>query len=71
MLTPQFYLTALVFLGALLVVARMVIIEKRPRTDLNPRLIPTTPVLIASGFVALLALIHLVNLIGIHTGRTH
>ncbi|WP_119392003.1 hypothetical protein [Taklimakanibacter lacteus] len=69
MLTPQFYLTAFVFLAALLVVARMVIIEKRPRTDLNPRLIPTTPVLIASGFVALLALIHLVNLIGIHTGR--
>jgi hypothetical protein len=66
MFTPQFYLTAFVLVAALLTVARMVIIEKRPRTDLNPRLIPTTPVLIASSFVALFALIHLV---GIHTGR--
>jgi len=69
MLTPQFYLTAIVLVASLLVAARMVIVEKRPRTDLNPRLIPTTPVLIASGFVALLALIHLMNLIGIHTGQ--
>ena len=69
MLTPQFYLTAFVLAASLLVIARMIIIEKRPRTDLNPRLIPTTPVLIASGFVALLAFIHLVNLIGLHTGR--
>jgi amino acid transporter len=69
MLTPQFYLTAIVLVASLLVAARMVIVEKRPRTDLNPRLIPTTPVLIASGFVALLALIHLLNLIGIHTGQ--
>jgi len=69
MLTPQFYLTAIVLVASLLVAARMVIVEKRPRTNLNPRLIPTTPVLIASGFVALLALIHLMNLIGIHTGQ--
>ena len=47
----------------------MIVIEKRPRNDLNPRLIPTTPVLIASGFVALLAFIHLINLVGLHTGR--
>jgi hypothetical protein len=69
MLTLQFYLTTFVLVAALLTVVRMVIIEKRPRTDLNPRLIPTTPILIASSFVALLALIHLVNLVGIHTGR--
>ncbi len=69
MFTPQFYVTALVFLAALLVIARMIVIEKRPRTDLNPRLLPTTPVLIVSGFVAMLALIHLANLVGFHTGR--
>lgn len=69
MLTPQFYLTAFVLAAALSVVARMIVLEKRPRADLNPRLIPTTPVLIVSGFVALLALIHLVNLLGLHTGR--
>ena len=67
--TLHFYLTAFVFVAALLTIARMVVIEKRPRTDLKPRLIPTTTVLMVSSFVALLALIHLVNLIGIHTGR--
>ena len=64
-------LTGLIFLAALALIVGMVIIEKRPRSDLNPRLIPTTPVLIISGFVALLALIHLVNLVGLHTGRFH
>jgi len=51
MFTLQFYLTAIVLVVAVLIIARMIIIEKRPRDDLNPRLIPTTPVLIASGFV--------------------
>jgi hypothetical protein len=69
MLTPQFLLTLFVLMTALLVIARMIVLEKRPRTDLNPRLLPTTPVLIASGFVAVLALIHLVNLAGLQTGR--
>jgi amino acid transporter len=71
MLTPQFALTLLVLMVALLLTARMIILEKRPRKDLKPRLIPTTPVMIASGFVALLAFIHLINLVGIHTGRYH
>ena len=71
MMTTQFVVTLIVFVVALLVVARMVILERRPRNHLNPSLIPTTPVMLASGFVALLALIHLVNLIGIHTGKFH
>ena len=49
----------------------MVLLEKRPRRDLNPRLIPTTPVLIVAGFVTVLAVVHLVNLLGVHTGRLH
>lgn len=69
MLTPQFVLTLAVLVAAVLVIARMIVLEKRPRKDLNPRLIPTTPVMIASGFVALLAFIHLINLAGLHTGR--
>lgn len=69
MVTTQFIITGMVMAGALAVIARMVIIEKRPRTDINPRLIPTTPVIVIGGFVALLALIHLVNLAGVHTGR--
>ncbi|WP_119272749.1 hypothetical protein [Taklimakanibacter deserti] len=69
MLNPHFLMTLLVLVAALGAIARMVVLEKRPRDDLNPRLIPTTPVLLVSGFVALLAFIHLVNLVGVHTGR--
>ena len=69
MFSTQFILTFFVFAAALAVIARMAVLEKRPRTNLNPSLIPTTPVMIASGFIALLALIHLVNLAGVHTGR--
>lgn len=69
MFSTHFILTVLVLLAAIAVVARMVIVEKRPRTNLNPRLIPTTPVIVVGGLVALLALIHLVNLAGMHTGR--
>ena len=70
MLDPQFLLTLLVLVMAVVVIARMIALEKRPRDDLNPRLVPTTPILIASCFVALLALIHLANLAGLHTGRS-
>jgi len=69
MLTPQFILTALILVAALSAIVWMIILEKRPRTDLNPRLVPTTTILLISGFIALLALIHLVNLAGLHTGR--
>ncbi|MFZ5674512.1 MAG: hypothetical protein ACOZAM_16270 [Pseudomonadota bacterium] len=69
MFSTHFILTVLVLLAAVALVARMVIVEKRPRTNLNPRLIPTTPVIVVGGLVALLALIHLVNLAGMHTGR--
>jgi hypothetical protein len=69
MFNPHFLMTLLVLVAALGAIVRMVVLEKRPRDDLNPRLIPTTPVLLASGFVALLAFIHLVNLVGFHTGR--
>jgi hypothetical protein len=69
MYTTHLLLTVFVFVAALLIVARMVILEKRPRDDINPRLIPTTTVLMVSAFVALLALIHLLNLIGINTAR--
>lgn len=69
MLDTQFILTLVVLVAALALIAGMVMLERRPRNDLNPRLIPTTPILIASGFIAILALVHLVNLAGLHTGR--
>ncbi len=65
----EFWLTSGVFLIAVSIVALMAWLEKRPRADFNPRLVPTTPILLVSGFIGLLALVHLLNLWGIQTGR--
>ena len=43
--------------------------ERRPRTSLAPRLLPTTPLLFVGMLVAVLAFVHLLNLNGIRTGR--
>lgn len=43
--------------------------ERQPRTNLTPRLIPSTPVFLVFGFIGLLALVHLVNILGIRTGK--
>ena len=65
----EFWLTLAVLAGSVAVVGFMSWLERRPRKSLTPRMIPTTPVLILFGFIALLALVHLANLYGIHTGR--
>jgi hypothetical protein len=41
----------------------------KPADPLKPRLIPWRPIILASGFAALIAIVHLVNLAGIETGR--
>ena len=43
----------------------MVWLEKRPRTDLSPRLVPTTPLMFAGILIAILALVHMLTLTGI------
>jgi hypothetical protein len=50
-------------------VAIMVWIEKRPRKTLEPRLVPTTPLMFVGAFICLVAVVHIVNSLGIHTGR--
>lgn len=50
-------------------VAAMALIERRPRKGFDPHLVPTTPLLFVGAVVGLLALVHLLNLWGIHTGR--
>jgi hypothetical protein len=59
---------AALFLGAGLAAA-MAIIERRPRNSLDPHPIPTTPLLFVGTLIGLMALVHLLNLWGIHTGR--
>ncbi len=65
----EFAITAVLMLACFGVVGTMAWLERRPRISLDPRMIPTTPVLLVFGFIGLLALVHLVNLYGIVTGR--
>ncbi len=67
--SPNFLITAAIAFGAITVVGLMSWRERRPRTDLTPSLLPSTPLILFGGIVALLALVHLVNLLGVHTGR--
>lgn len=53
----------------LVLVAIMVWLEKRPRKSLEPRMVPTTPFMFLGAFICLVAVIHIVNTLGIHTGR--
>jgi len=62
----ELIITAVALLAGLGLVAAMVIAERRPRTSLNPRMIPTTPVLFAGALVAIMAGIHLLGLLGLH-----
>jgi hypothetical protein len=66
---PNFIITLLVFLAAVGVIGWVIWRDKKPRDSLSPGLVPTLPVMMFSGIVALLALVHLVNLLGVHTGR--
>ncbi len=69
MLLPEVQITVAVFIAAVATVAAMIGIERRKRTDFQPSLVPTTPILLLAGLVALLALVHLANIYGIQTGR--
>ena len=55
-------------LGLVLVII-MVWIERRPRKTFDPRLVPTTPLMFVGAFISLVALVHIVNIYGIHTGK--
>jgi hypothetical protein len=50
-------------------VAIMAWLERRPRKSLDPRLVPTTPLMFLGAFICLIAVIHIVNSYGIQTGR--
>ena len=44
-------------------------LERRPRRSLTPGLVPTTPVMFIGAVIAVFALVHLINLLGVKTGR--
>jgi amino acid transporter len=66
--SQQFIVTTAVFLAAIGGFAGLAIMDRRPRESLEPSLIPTTPLMLITGMAALLALVHLVNLLGVKTG---
>ena len=51
------------------IIAAMAWLERQPRKSLEPRLIPTTWILFLGAAIALVALVHLINILGLHTGR--
>jgi hypothetical protein len=68
-MTQETLITWIILAFGLGLVALMSWRERRPRQGFDVPLIPTTPVMFIGGLIALLALVHLVNLAGIHTGR--
>lgn len=66
---PEFSLSLAAFLVCAVIVGVLSWLERRPRTSLTPRMIPTTPLMLIFGFIGLLALVHILNMYGIHTGR--
>ena len=67
--STEFLVTFAIFLACGSMVAYQIWLDKRPRKDLMPRMISGTPVLLIFGFITLLAVVHMVNLLGFHTGR--
>ena len=63
MFTTDFWVTIFFLAGGAGIAGLMAWIEKRPKTKLEPRLFPTTFVMLIAGLVALMALFHLVDLL--------
>ena len=58
-------ITILAFCGGLGLAGTMAWLEKHPRADLRPRLVPTTPVMFIGFIISLLAIAHMLTLLGI------
>lgn len=69
LLSPDLLITLSVLAGCVGLFALASNRASKPADPLNPRLIPWRPIIVASGFAALIAIVHLVNLAGIETGR--
>lgn len=65
----EFLITVAIFLVSAGIVAYISWSDRRPRKSLEPRLLSGTPIVLIFGFIALLALVHLANLVGFTTGR--
>jgi uncharacterized membrane protein YidH (DUF202 family) len=59
----QFLVTAGILLAALALVGFLIWQEKRPRKDLMPSLLPTTPIFMLAAIIIMLTVVHLVHIV--------
>jgi uncharacterized iron-regulated membrane protein len=59
-------ITIALLAAGLVISGAMIWLERRPRKDLNVRMIPTTPFLMVGVVMALMAAVHLLSLLGKH-----
>ena len=64
-LNTETIVTGLALATGLGFVAYAAIAERLPRKSLNPRLIPTTPLMFIGAIVVILALLHLLTIAGV------
>jgi hypothetical protein len=69
MISQELIVTTGVLAASAAGVATLAAKERRPRESLKTSMIPTTPFLLVIAFVGLLALIHLMSLLGLVTGK--
>ncbi len=61
----EWAVTVVALIGGAVLAGTMAWLEKRPRTDLKPRMVPTTPVMFIGVLIAIMALVHILTLAGI------
>lgn len=61
----EWAVTITALIGGASMAGMMAWLEKRPRVDLNPRLVPTTPIMFLGILIAIMALVHMLTLAGI------
>ena len=65
----ELWITIAAMLAGFGLMGAMAWLERRPRKSFDTPPIPTTPLLLVGVLIGLLAVVHLFNLWGIHTGR--
>ena len=65
----ELWITIAIMLAGFGLMGGMAWLERRPRQSFDPLPVPTTPLLLVGVLIGLLAVVHLFNLWGIHTGR--
>jgi membrane associated rhomboid family serine protease len=65
----EFWITIAAMAAGFGLMGAMAWLERRPRKSFDPLPVPTTPLLLVGVLIGLLAVVHLFNLWGIHTGR--